>query len=109
MFENLDGEALQWGAAKLTNRASEQRAIIILSDGAPVDDSTLTENGLGFLWRHVQEVIAELEGDPTLRLGAIGIDHRVETLYQNAIDVSDRTQIGEAILNLVSQRFGWDG
>ncbi|MEO0908684.1 MAG: hypothetical protein AAFY07_14300, partial [Pseudomonadota bacterium] len=107
MFENLDGEALEWAATKLKKRASDQRGIIILSDGAPVDDSTLTENGLGFLWRHVQEVIGQLESDPTLRLGAIGIDHRVETLYQNAIDVSDRAQIGEAILNLVTQRFGW--
>ncbi len=65
-FENVDGEALLWAQAKLAETRGDKRALIVLSDGAPVDDSTLVENGEGFLWRHLEETVALLETNVTM-------------------------------------------
>ncbi len=94
LFENVDGEALLWAREKLNEAPGNQRVLIILSDGAPVDDSTLAENGSGILWRHLKEVIAELEADDDILIGAIGLDHRVDELYAHS-RVVDEPEEGE--------------
>jgi cobaltochelatase CobT len=80
-FENIDGEAILWAEAQLTAQPAERRCLIVISDGAPVDDSTLFENGPNFLWNHLEQVIADVGARREIALGAVGIDHRVETLY----------------------------
>jgi len=102
MFENLDGEALEWAEETLRARPDAQRGILIISDGAPVDDSTLVANGNAFLWRHLNQVIKRLESDPEIGLGAIGIDYRVDSLYQLSTSIEDTTQLSDAILEIAT-------
>jgi cobaltochelatase CobT len=80
-FENIDGEAIMWAEAQLRAQDAEQRCLIVVSDGAPVDDSTLSENGPNFLWNHLVQTIADVGARGEVAIGAVGIDHRVETLY----------------------------
>lgn len=82
--ENIDGEALAWAASSLAIRIEPRRALIVLSDGAPVDDATLAANGLGFLERHLIETIGSIEASEEMDLAAIGLGHDVSRYYAAA-------------------------
>lgn len=103
LFENVDGEALEWARDRLISFPAKRRALIIVSDGAPVDDSTLQQNGAGFLWRHLNEVGRQLESESQLSLGAIGLDHRVDELYRRSRFVEQEGASDAAILSLVEE------
>lgn len=100
LHENIDGEALEWLGQKLIERAEIKKIIIVISDGASVDDSTLQENGAGYLERHLLEVISRMEGDPSIYLGAIGIDHWVERYYSYNRRITDATELPFAVASL---------
>jgi len=74
--ENIDGEAVFWAAERLKNLEAEHNVVIVISDGAPVDDSTLNENRPDFLWRHLEAVVSDLNETPRFCIAAIGIDQR---------------------------------
>lgn len=101
--ENVDGEALNWAAHRLRERAEPTKVLLIMSDGAPVDDSTLSENGPAYLDRHVRSVIAEIESDERIILGAIGIGYAVDRYYQNNVVADDASQMLDAIRCLLEQ------
>jgi cobaltochelatase CobT len=82
--ENIDGEALEWAEARLKQLPAPRKLLILLSDGAPVDDSTLQENGPNYLVRHLRATIARIERERDITLGAVGIEHAVEAWYRNA-------------------------
>jgi len=82
--ENVDGEALEWAEARLLALPARRKLLIILSDGAPVDDATLFSNGPSYLMRHLRATIGRIEREEQVTLGAIGIEHDVEQLYRNA-------------------------
>ncbi|MGB7654132.1 MAG: hypothetical protein WBL74_01505 [Novosphingobium sp.] len=102
LCENVDGEALQWAASLLKCRAETKKILVVLSDGAPVDDSTLIENGARFLERHIRSVIAELESDRALRLGAIGIGFAVDGYYANSSQLTEPDALSEKLATLLA-------
>ena len=101
--ENIDGEAIAWAASRLRRRAERRKFLIVLSDGAPVDDSTLMENGDGYLHHHLPELISEIEGAGDIRLAAIGINHRVGRYYKQSITIDSPEQLEEAVVQLIGQ------
>src|SRR5581483_4499799 len=82
--ENIDGEAVEWAASRLRRREERTKYLIVLSDGAPLDDSTLQANGDGYLNHHLIRVVSEIEQAGDIRLAAIGIGHPVEQYYGQA-------------------------
>lgn len=95
--ENVDGEALEWVEKRLLTSSAAKRHLIILSDGAPVDDATLTHNGVGYLARHTQQMIARIESDGEIDLSAIGVRHAVGQYYARSREVQDLTQLPKAL------------
>jgi cobaltochelatase CobT len=85
--ENVDGEALLWAADRARRMKARRHLIIVVGDGAPVDDSTLAANDNYFLWEHLKSVIAELSEDDTICLAAIGLRDHVARLYEVRVDV----------------------
>lgn len=85
--ENIDGEAVFWASERLKNLNAEQNLVIVISDGAPVDDSTLNENQPDFLWRHLKAVVSDLKATPRFRVAGIGIDYNVGSLYPSALKI----------------------
>ena len=102
LCENVDGEALLWAAAMLEVRSEAKKVLVVLSDGAPVDDSTLIENGARFLERHIRSVIAELESNRALRLGAIGIGFAVDGYYANSSQLTEPDALSEKLATLLA-------
>ncbi|MCW4461074.1 hypothetical protein OK349_05095 [Sphingomonas sp. BT-65] len=82
--ENLDGEAIEWAVSRLARLPHARKLLIVLSDGAPVDDSTLEQNGPSYLWRHLRDTIKRVNARGTITLGAVGIGHRVDELYPHS-------------------------
>lgn len=103
--ENIDGEALLWAHSRLLARKEERRILIIISDGAPVDDSTLSTNASGYLDAHLREVIAWIEAKSEVELLAIGIGHDVTRYYSQAVTLSDIDQLGDALLREMTRLF----
>ncbi len=95
--ENIDGEALQWAYRRLLARPEKRRILMVISDGAPVDDATLSANHAGYLDRHLHQVIARVEADPRIELTAIGIGHDVTRYYRRSICLKDVTKLGETM------------
>lgn len=95
--ENVDGEALEWAAARLRRIPAKKRNLIVLSDGAPVDDATMMHNGPNYLVRHLAKVISNLESSDDLRVSAIGLGHDVRDYYSRSTVVTDLTQLPEAV------------
>jgi len=103
--ENIDGESLLWAHSRLINRTEERRILMVISDGAPVDDSTLSTNSANYLEDHLRGVIDWIEKRSPVELLAIGIGHDVTRYYQNAITVMDADQLGEAITEQLADLF----
>jgi cobaltochelatase CobT len=93
LYENIDGEAIEWAERRLLARPEKHRLLIVISDGAPVDDSTLMQNGPSILWHHIKQVIARIEAEKTINLGAIGVNYRVDGFYRNAASAEDVSEL----------------
>ncbi|MBL4802672.1 MAG: cobaltochelatase subunit CobT [Emcibacter sp.] len=103
--ENIDGESLLWAHSRLMNRTEERRILMVISDGAPVDDSTLSTNSANYLEDHLRTMIDWIEKRSPVELLAIGIGHDVTRYYQNAITVMDAEQLGGAITEQLTGLF----
>ncbi|HEY3917362.1 MAG TPA: cobaltochelatase subunit CobT [Stellaceae bacterium] len=106
--ENIDGEALIWAHNRLLARTEQRRILMVISDGAPVDDSTLSVNPGNYLERHLREVIAEIERNSPVKLVAIGIGHDVTRYYRRAVTIVDAEQLGGAMLDKLAELFDED-
>ncbi|WP_347267099.1 cobaltochelatase subunit CobT [Paracoccus sp. (in: a-proteobacteria)] len=106
--ENIDGEALEWAHRRLTRRAEARRILMVISDGAPVDDSTLSVNPANFLEKHLRDVIAMIERKRQVELLAIGIGHDVTRYYQRAVTITDAEQLAGAITEQLAALFEAD-
>jgi cobaltochelatase CobT len=103
--ENIDGEALLWAHARLLARPEERRILLVISDGAPVDDSTASANGGTYLERHLRQVIGWIEGRSGIELAAIGIGHDVTRYYSRAVTIMDAEQLGGALIEQLAALF----
>ncbi|HEY5072237.1 MAG TPA: cobaltochelatase subunit CobT [Caulobacteraceae bacterium] len=103
--ENIDGEALMWAHQRLIARTEQRRILMVISDGAPVDDSTLSVNSGHYLERHLRRVIAEIETRSPVELIAIGIGHDVTRYYRRAVTIVDVEQLGGAITEQLAALF----
>ena len=103
--ENVDGEALMWSYSRLIKRQEERKIIIVISDGAPVDDSTLSANGEDYLDMHLKESIKFIESSQNIELQAIGIGHDVNKYYKNAITIHRAEELGEVLLEKLTNLF----
>lgn len=103
--ENIDGEALMWAHQRLVARPEARRILMVISDGAPVDDSTLSVNSGHYLERHLRHVIAEIEGKSPVELIAIGIGHDVTRYYRRAVTIVDVEQLGGVLVEQLAALF----
>jgi len=103
--ENIDGEALLWAHQRLIARPEERRILMVISDGAPVDDSTASANGGTYLERHLRQVIAWIEQRSPVELVAIGIGHDVTRYYERAVTIMDADQLGGAMIEQLARLF----
>jgi cobaltochelatase CobT len=103
--ENIDGEAIIWACERLLKRPEQRHILMVISDGAPVDDSTLSANGGNYLDRHLREVIAWVENELPVELVAIGIGHDVTRYYKRAVTISDIDKLGETMTEQLGQLF----
>ncbi len=103
--ENVDGEALAWSHERLLKRPEERKILIVISDGAPVDDSTLSSNREDYLDNHLRQIILEIEKDSPIELQAIGIGHDVTKYYKNALTINRAEELGEVLLDELTKLF----
>jgi cobaltochelatase CobT len=103
--ENIDGEALLWAHNRLIARPEERRILMVISDGAPVDDSTASANGGSYLERHLRQVIGWIERRSTVELIAIGIGHDVTRYYSRAVTIMDADQLAGAMIEQLARLF----
>ncbi len=103
--ENIDGEALIWAHSRLIARPESRRILMVISDGAPVDDSTLSVNAGNYLDKHLRQVIAEIETKSPVELVAIGIGHDVTRYYKRAVTILDAEQLGGAMTDQLIELF----
>ena len=106
--ENIDGEALMWAHTRLIGRSEQRRILMVISDGAPVDDSTLSVNPGNYLDKHLREVIRWIESRSPVELIAIGIGHDVTRYYRRAVTIVDAEQLGGAMLEKLAELFDED-
>jgi cobaltochelatase CobT len=103
--ENIDGEALIWAHNRLLARPEERRILLIISDGAPVDDSTASANSGTYLEKHLRQVIGWIETRSNVELAAIGIGHDVTRYYSRAVTIMDAEQLGGALIDQLAALF----
>ena len=103
--ENIDGEALDWAHKRLLGRAESRKILMMISDGAPVDDSTLSVNPGNYLERHLRHIIEEIETRSPVELIAIGIGHDVTRYYRRAVTIVDAEELGGAITEKLAELF----
>jgi cobaltochelatase CobT len=103
--ENIDGEALMWAYRRMLGRPEHRRILMVISDGAPVDDSTLSVNPGNYLERHLREVIREIEARDAVELIAIGIGHDVTRYYRRAVTIVDAEELGGTMMKKLSELF----
>jgi len=106
--ENIDGEALLWAHQRLIARPEQRRILMVISDGAPVDDSTLSVNPSNYLERHLRQVIDTIENQSPVELLAIGIGHDVTRYYRRAVTLVDAEQLGGAVMEKLAELFEAD-
>ncbi|UWQ94440.1 cobaltochelatase subunit CobT [Rhodobacteraceae bacterium M385] len=106
--ENIDGEALEWAHRRMVNRTEARKILMVISDGAPVDDSTLSVNPANYLEKHLRDVIAMVEKRRAVELLAIGIGHDVTRYYERAVTITDAEQLAGAITEQLASLFDTD-
>ncbi len=103
--ENIDGEALRWAYKKMSSRKEERKILMVISDGAPVDDSTLSSNSSDFLETNLKNVVKWIEKNSQIELLAIGIGHDVTRYYSKALKIADVQDLGDAMINQLTELF----
>tara|TARA_X000000368_G_C23024614_1_gene709588 strand:- start:1410 stop:1976 length:567 start_codon:yes stop_codon:yes gene_type:complete len=103
--ENIDGEALIWASSRLKKRPESRKILIVISDGAPVDDSTLSVNESNYLEKHLKSTIIAIEDKTEIELLAIGIGHDVKQYYNKAITIHDVEELGGTIFKKLESLF----
>jgi cobaltochelatase CobT len=103
--ENIDGEAIKWAYGRLKARREQRKILMVISDGAPVDDSTLSANSGSYLDQHLHEVIGEIEREGLVEMLAIGIGHDVTRYYSRAVTLHDVEQLGDTMLKEITRLF----
>ena len=106
--ENIDGEALRWAYNKILKRKEERKILMVISDGAPVDDSTLSTNASDFLENNLKQTVKWIEKSSSVELLAIGIGHDVTRYYNKAIKIADVQDLGDVMINQLTDLFGED-
>ncbi len=103
--ENIDGEAINWAYNRIQKRKEERKILMVISDGAPVDDSTLSVNSGDFLEKHLKKVVKHIENKSDIEILAIGIGHDVSRYYSKAIKITDVQELGDVMINQLSDLF----
>ena len=103
--ENIDGEAIAWAFNRLKKRREERKILMVISDGAPVDDSTLSVNSGDFLEKHLKKIVKFIEEKSDIEILAIGIGHDVSRYYQKAIKITDVQELGDVMIGQLSGLF----
>jgi len=103
--ENIDGEAISWAFNRLKKRREERKILMVISDGAPVDDSTLSVNTGDFLEKHLKKMVKFIEGKTEIEILAIGIGHDVSRYYNRAIKITDVNELGDVMISQLSSLF----
>tara|TARA_Y100000590_G_C15453466_1_gene913620 strand:- start:575 stop:931 length:357 start_codon:yes stop_codon:yes gene_type:complete len=103
--ENIDGEAINWAFTRLKKRKEERKILMVISDGAPVDDSTLSVNSGDFLEKHLKKIVKFIEEKTEIEILAIGIGHDVSRYYNRAIKISDVNELGDVMISQLSSLF----
>ena len=103
--ENIDGEALKWAYSKMNKRKEERKILMVISDGAPVDDSTLSSNSSDYLETNLKNVVKWIENNSSVELLAIGIGHDVTRYYKRAVKITDVQDLGDVMINELTELF----
>ena len=103
--ENIDGEALAWAHNRLLGRSEQRRILMVISDGAPVDDSTLSVNPGNYLENHLRGMIDYIENRSPIEIVAIGIGHDVTRYYRRAVTIMDAEQLGGTMMDSLTELF----
>ena len=103
--ENIDGEAISWAFSRLKKRKEERKILMVISDGAPVDDSTLSVNSGDFLEKHLKKMVKFIEEKTEIEILAIGIGHDVSRYYNRAIKITDVNELGDVMISQLSVLF----
>ena len=103
--ENIDGEAISWAFNRLKQRKEERKIMMVISDGAPVDDSTLSVNSGDFLEKHLKKIVKFIEHKDDIEILAIGIGHDVSRYYKKAIKITDVQELGDVMIGQLSGLF----
>ena len=103
--ENIDGEAISWAHSRIKKRNEERKILMVISDGAPVDDSTLSVNSGDLLEKHLKRVVRNIENKNEVEILAIGIGHDVSRYYKRAIKITDVQELGDVMINQLSNLF----
>ena len=103
--ENIDGEAIQWAYNRLSKRKEDRKILMVISDGAPVDDSTLSVNSGDFLEKHLKKMVKFIESRSDIEILAIGIGHDVSRYYSKAIKITDVQELGDVMISELSELF----
>ena len=103
--ENIDGEAISWAFNRIKKRKEERKIIMVISDGAPVDDSTLSVNSGDFLEKHLKKIVKFIEEKTSIEILAIGIGHDVSRYYNRAIKITDVNELGDVMISELSHLF----
>ena len=103
--ENIDGEAISWAYSRLKKRKEERKILMVISDGAPVDDSTLSVNSGDFLEKHLKKIVKFIEEKTEIEILAIGIGHDVSRYYNRAIKITDVNELGDVMISQLSTLF----
>tara|TARA_Y100000590_G_scaffold245074_1_gene275478 strand:- start:12515 stop:14323 length:1809 start_codon:yes stop_codon:yes gene_type:complete len=103
--ENIDGEALLWAFKRIIKRKEERKILMIISDGAPVDDSTLSVNSGDYLEKHLKQTVKWIEENSNIEILAIGIGHDVSRYYKKAIKIADVQELGDVMINQLTKLF----
>jgi len=103
--ENIDGEAILWAFKRIKKRKEERKILMVISDGAPVDDSTLSVNSGDFLEKHLKKVVKFIENKSDIEILAIGIGHDVSRYYNRAIKITDVQELGDVMISQLSTLF----
>ena len=103
--ENIDGEALKWAYKCMSKRKEERKILMVISDGAPVDDSTLSTNSSDYLEKNLKKVVEWIENKSNIELLAIGIGHDVTRYYKKAVKIVDVQDLGDVMINQLTDLF----